>query len=48
MKNVNNNTYVHASDSYSLVIFSIKYTNADVWLRNPDDGRKVCPKHVES
>jgi len=27
---------------------SIKYTNADVWLRTPDDGQKGCPKHVES
>jgi hypothetical protein len=26
----------------------IKYTNADVRLRIPDDGRKGCPKHVES
>jgi len=26
----------------------IKCTNADVRLRTPDDGQKVCPKHVES
>jgi hypothetical protein len=26
----------------------IKCTNADVRLRNPDDGQKGCPKHVES
>jgi len=26
----------------------IKYTNADVRLRTPDDGRKDSPKHVES
>ena len=26
----------------------IKYTNADVRLRTPDDGQKGCPKHVES
>jgi hypothetical protein len=26
----------------------IKCTNADVRLRTPDDGRKGCPKHVES
>ena len=25
----------------------IKCTNADVWLRTPDDGRKDCSKHVE-
>ena len=25
-----------------------KCTNADVRLRTPDDGQKVCPKHVES
>ena len=27
---------------------TIKCTNADVRLRTPDDGRKDCPKHVES
>jgi len=26
----------------------IKCTNVDVRLRNPDDGQKGCPKHVES
>ena len=26
----------------------IKFTNADVRLRTPDYGQKVCPKHVES
>ena len=26
----------------------IKCTKADVRLRNPDDGQKGCPKHVES
>ena len=26
----------------------IKCTIADVRLRTPDDGRKDCPKHVES
>ena len=26
----------------------LKYTNANVRLRTPDDGRKGCPKHVES
>ena len=24
-----------------------KCTNADVWLRTPDDGQKDCLKHVE-
>jgi len=24
-----------------------KCTKADVRLRNPDDGQKGCPKHVE-
>jgi len=27
---------------------SAKCTNADVWLRTPDDGQKGCPKHAES
>jgi len=26
----------------------IKRTNADVLLRNPDDGQKDCPKPVKS
>jgi hypothetical protein len=26
----------------------IKWANADVRLRTPDDGQKGCPKHVES
>jgi hypothetical protein len=26
----------------------INFTNADVRLRNPDDGQKDCAKHVES
>jgi hypothetical protein len=26
----------------------IKCTKADVRLRTPDDGKKGCPKHVES
>jgi len=26
----------------------IKCTNADVWLRTPDDGQKGFSKHVES
>jgi len=26
----------------------IKCTKADVRLRTPDDGRRGCPKHVES
>jgi hypothetical protein len=26
----------------------IKYTNADVRLRTPDDGQKGSPKHVDS
>jgi hypothetical protein len=26
----------------------IKCTNADVWLRTPDDGQEGSPKHLES
>jgi len=26
----------------------LKCTKADVGLRTPDDGKKGCPKHVES
>ena len=36
------------SRTSALVHTCIKCTEADVRLRTPDDGKKGCPKHVDS
>jgi len=48
LENFNNNTYVHANDSYSLVIFQHKKYQWRCMAMNSEDGQKGCPKHIES